>query len=142
MDQKEHLTQDHPQRHHISIRRTHGRRVRGRCPVDFKPRREATRHLPRHHSGLTCDSQQNELYFSYYSAIKSKMELYIDGGIKTGSDIFKCLALGADFVFLGRGFLFSVCFGEEGVKNAFDMLTGELKTTMMLCGANSVKSIS
>ncbi len=39
------------------------------------------------------------------------MEIYIDGGVKTGSDIFKCLALGADFVFLGRGFLFSVVFG-------------------------------
>jgi isopentenyl diphosphate isomerase/L-lactate dehydrogenase-like FMN-dependent dehydrogenase len=50
------------------------------------------------------------------------MEIYIDGGIKKGSDIFKCLALGADFVFLGRGFLFSVIDGEEGVKNAFRML--------------------
>jgi isopentenyl diphosphate isomerase/L-lactate dehydrogenase-like FMN-dependent dehydrogenase len=40
------------------------------------------------------------------------MEVYIDGGIKKGSDIFKCLALGADFVFLGRGFLFSVIDGE------------------------------
>ena len=40
------------------------------------------------------------------------MEVYIDGGVKSGSDIFKCLALGADFVFLGRGFLFSLPFGE------------------------------
>ena len=69
------------------------------------------------------------------------MEIYIDGGVKKGSDIFKCLALGADFVFLGRGFLFSVIDGEEGVRNAFKMLTDELKRTMMLCGANSVKSI-
>ena len=51
------------------------------------------------------------------------MELYIDGGVKSGIDIFKCLALGADFVFLGRGFLFSVAFGEEGVRNVFDILT-------------------
>ena len=70
------------------------------------------------------------------------MELYIDGGIKTGSDIFKCLALGADFVFLGRGFLFSVAFGEQGVSHAFDLLTKELKTTMMLCGTNSIDQIS
>jgi len=70
------------------------------------------------------------------------MEVYIDGGIKTGSDIFKCLALGADFVFVGRGFLFSVPFGEEGVSHAFDLLINELKTTMMLCGATSIKSIT
>jgi isopentenyl diphosphate isomerase/L-lactate dehydrogenase-like FMN-dependent dehydrogenase len=69
------------------------------------------------------------------------MEVYIDGGIKKGSDVFKCLALGADFVFLGRGFLFSVVDGEEGVRNAFKMLTDELKRTMMLCGANSIKAI-
>ena len=66
------------------------------------------------------------------------MELYVDGGVRSGSDIFKCLALGADFVFLGRGFLFSVPFGEEGVKYAFDMLISELKTTMMLCGTNAI----
>jgi isopentenyl diphosphate isomerase/L-lactate dehydrogenase-like FMN-dependent dehydrogenase len=50
------------------------------------------------------------------------MEVYIDGGVKKGSDIFKCLALGADFVFLGRGFLFSIVDGEEGVKNVFKIL--------------------
>jgi isopentenyl diphosphate isomerase/L-lactate dehydrogenase-like FMN-dependent dehydrogenase len=50
------------------------------------------------------------------------MEVYIDGGVKKGSDIFKCLALGADFVFLGRGFLYSLIEGEEGVKQAFEIL--------------------
>lgn len=70
------------------------------------------------------------------------MELYIDGGVKSGSDIFKCLALGADFVFLGRGFLFSVPFGQQGVSHAFDILTKELQTTMMLCGTNSIASIN
>lgn len=43
------------------------------------------------------------------------MELYVDGGVKTGTDIFRCLALGADFVFLGRGFLFSLIDGEKGI---------------------------
>jgi isopentenyl diphosphate isomerase/L-lactate dehydrogenase-like FMN-dependent dehydrogenase len=70
------------------------------------------------------------------------MELYIDGGVKSGSDVFKCLALGADFVFVGRGFLFSLPFGEEGIRHAFDLLLHELKTTMMLCGTNSVEKIT
>ena len=43
------------------------------------------------------------------------MELYVDGGVKTGTDIFRCLALGADFVFVGRGFLFSLIDGEKGI---------------------------
>ena len=43
------------------------------------------------------------------------MELYMDGGVKTGTDIFRCLALGADFVFVGRGFLFSLIDGEKGI---------------------------
>jgi isopentenyl diphosphate isomerase/L-lactate dehydrogenase-like FMN-dependent dehydrogenase len=47
------------------------------------------------------------------------MEIYVDGGVRKGSDIFKCLALGADFVFLGRGFLYSLIDGEEGIKKAF-----------------------
>jgi len=47
--------------------------------------------------------------------LNSKMELYVDGGVRNGSDIFKCLALGADFVFLGRAFLFSLIDGEKGI---------------------------
>jgi len=39
---------------------------------------------------------------------KRKVDIYIDGGIWKGSDIFKCLALGADFVFIGRAFLYSL----------------------------------
>lgn len=67
------------------------------------------------------------------------MEIYIDGGVKKGSDIFKCLALGADFVFLGRGFLFSVIDGEAGVQNAFKLLRDGLTKTMMMCGTPSIK---
>lgn len=44
--------------------------------------------------------------------LRSTMEIYVDGGIRRGSDIFKCLALGADFVFIGRGFLYSLIDGE------------------------------
>jgi isopentenyl diphosphate isomerase/L-lactate dehydrogenase-like FMN-dependent dehydrogenase len=69
------------------------------------------------------------------------MEIYIDGGIWKGSDIFKCLALGADFVFSGRAFLYSMVEGEKGLNNSFDMLTHELKNTMILCGAEGIKAI-
>lgn len=54
--------------------------------------------------------------------LKSTIEIYIDGGVSKGSDIFKCLALGADYVFLGRGFLYSLIDGQEGVHSAFEIL--------------------
>lgn len=47
------------------------------------------------------------------------MEIYVDGGVRKGSDIFKCLALGADYVFIGRGFIFSLIDGKEGIRKAF-----------------------
>ena len=70
------------------------------------------------------------------------MKVFIDGGVKKGSDIFKCLALGADYVFLGRGFIFSLVDGEEGIHNAYEILKTELKTTMRLCGVKSVSEIN
>jgi len=44
-----------------------------------------------------------------------KIPIFIDGGIRTGNDIFKCLAFGADYIFVGRPVAFSLSLGEEGV---------------------------
>lgn len=43
------------------------------------------------------------------------MEVYVDGGVRKGSDVFKCLAMGADYVFLGRPVVYSLVMGEEGL---------------------------
>lgn len=69
------------------------------------------------------------------------MEIYVDGGVTKGSDIFKCLALGADFVFLGRGFLYSLIDGAIGIHNFFNILKKEFKTTMMLSGTKTISEI-
>lgn len=50
------------------------------------------------------------------------MEVYVDGGVLKGTDIFKCLALGADFVFIGRGFLYSLIDGASGIHKSFEIL--------------------
>jgi isopentenyl diphosphate isomerase/L-lactate dehydrogenase-like FMN-dependent dehydrogenase len=47
--------------------------------------------------------------------------------------------LGADYVFIGRAFLYSMIDGEKGLNNCFDILTHELKNTMILCGTKSIK---
>lgn len=51
----------------------------------------------------------------FYPKIFEKIEIHIDGGIRRGTDILKALCLGATGVSLGRPFLFSVLYGEQGV---------------------------
>ncbi|OTB06189.1 hypothetical protein M426DRAFT_55663 [Hypoxylon sp. CI-4A] len=70
-----------------------------------------------------------------------KMEVYIDGGITRGTDIFKALCLGAKAVGIGRGFLFALNYGKEGVEQFVNILTDELITTMQMCGITSLDQV-
>ncbi|CAJ2507709.1 Uu.00g088950.m01.CDS01 [Anthostomella pinea] len=70
-----------------------------------------------------------------------RMEVYIDGGITRGTDIFKALCLGARAVGIGRGFLFALNYGKEGVEQFVNMLTDELETTMQQCGITSLDQV-
>ena len=70
-------------------------------------------------------------------------EVLVDGGIRTGVDVFKALALGADGVLICRPFVTAVYGGgEEGVKCYIDKLAGELADTMQMCGAHSLAEIT
>jgi len=72
-----------------------------------------------------------------------KMEVYVDGGIKRGVDVFKSLALGANGVLIGRPIIYSAaCHGQKGIEHLFNILKNELSHTMMLCGATNLKKIS
>ncbi|KAI1444655.1 FMN-dependent dehydrogenase-domain-containing protein [Annulohypoxylon stygium] len=73
--------------------------------------------------------------------IFERMEVYIDGGITRGTDIFKALCLGAKAVGIGRGFLFSLNYGKEGIEHFVDILVDELKTTMQMCGITSLDQV-
>ena len=67
----------------------------------------------------------------------------VDGGIRTGLDVFKALALGADGVLIGRPFVtMAYGGGEEGVAAYVRKLTDELSDTMAMCGAHSLKEIN
>ncbi|KAI1076091.1 FMN-dependent dehydrogenase-domain-containing protein [Whalleya microplaca] len=70
-----------------------------------------------------------------------KMEVYIDGGIRRGTDIFKALCLGAKAVGIGRGFLFALNYGKEGIQQFVNILTDELETTMQQCGITSLDQV-
>ena len=75
-------------------------------------------------------------------AVGGKMTILVDGGIRTGMDVFKALALGADAVLIGRPFVTMVYgAGAEGVKVYVDKLKAELADTMAMCGAHSLADI-
>jgi L-lactate dehydrogenase (cytochrome) len=71
------------------------------------------------------------------------MTVMLDGGIRRGTDVIKALALGAQFVFVGRPFLFAaVAGGEAGVQRALTLLRHEVDRDMALLGIRSISEIS
>lgn len=75
-------------------------------------------------------------------AVKGQVKIFVDGGIRSGVDVFRALALGADAVLIGRPILNMIYGGgEEGFKVYMDKIVGELKSTMTMCGAASLKDI-
>lgn len=75
--------------------------------------------------------------------VKGETVIMVDGGIRSGVDVFRALALGADAVLIGRPVVTAV-FGaaEEGFRIYMDMICGELKSTMKMCGAARLKDIT
>jgi L-lactate dehydrogenase (cytochrome) len=70
------------------------------------------------------------------------MAVMMDSGIRRGTDVLKALALGADFVFIGRPFLYAISIGaEHGAQHAINLMRSELMTDMALIGVNSPKEM-
>jgi L-lactate dehydrogenase (cytochrome) len=68
--------------------------------------------------------------------ILSKIEVYVDGGVRRGSDVLKAICLGATGVGLGRPFMYAVASGTDGVLRAIQLLSEEIETTMRLLGVS------
>jgi len=76
-------------------------------------------------------------------AVGDDAELYVDGGIRRGTDVLKALALGARAVFIGRPYLWGLAVdGEAGVGRVLGLLREELRLAMALAGCARVKDIS
>ena len=76
-------------------------------------------------------------------AVKGQMTIFVDGGLRSGVDICKALALGADACILARPYVTAVYGGgEEGVQLLTQKLKGELQDTMAMCGVHSLAEIS
>ena len=96
------------------------------------------------HGGRVLDQcpATAEVLPAIVDAVGGKMTIFVDGGIRTGMDVFKALALGADAVLIARPFVNMVYGGgAEGVKVYVDKLKAELSDTMAMCGAHSLKDI-
>ncbi|XP_038167745.1 hydroxyacid oxidase 2 isoform X2 [Arvicola amphibius] len=77
------------------------------------------------------------------AAVKGRVEVYMDGGVRTGNDVLKALALGAKCIFLGRPILWGLTYkGEHGVLEVLNILKAEFHTSMALSGCRSVAEIS
>ncbi len=75
-------------------------------------------------------------------AVDGRIEVYMDGGIRRGSDVFKALALGARAVLIGRPLFWGLAVdGEAGVRTVLDILRDELDATMGMCGKTTIESI-
>jgi isopentenyl diphosphate isomerase/L-lactate dehydrogenase-like FMN-dependent dehydrogenase len=71
------------------------------------------------------------------------MKIFVDGGIRTGADVFKALCLGADGVLIARPYVTAVYGGgEEGVAVVTEKIGAELVDTMKMCGAGKLSDLS
>ena len=97
------------------------------------------------HGGRVLDQcpATAEVLAEIADAVGNDMQILVDGGIRSGVDIFKALALGADAVLIGRPFVTAVYGGgAEGVAAYTAKLAAELEDTMAMCGAHSLSEIS
>ena len=70
------------------------------------------------------------------------MKVFVDGGIRSGVDVFKAIALGADGVLIARPYVCAVYQeGADGVKSYTDRIRGELADAMAMCGAHKLSDI-
>ncbi len=76
------------------------------------------------------------------TAIDHRLEIYVDGGVRRGTDVLKALALGARAVLIGRPVLWGLsCGGEAGVAHVLEILRRELDVAMALAGCRSLAEI-
>ena len=93
------------------------------------------------HGGRVLDHAQGtaEVLFDIVEAARGDLEVIVDGGVRTGVDVLKMLALGADAVMIGRPFSVAAVGGlTEGVAKYIDQIKGELVQAMVLTGCKTV----
>jgi len=96
------------------------------------------------HGGRQLDGAQSsiEALPSIVAAVGSRIEVHMDGGIRSGQDVLKAWALGARGTYIGRAFLYGLgAKGQEGVTKALQIIHKELDLTMAFCGHTRIGTV-
>ncbi len=96
------------------------------------------------HGGRQLDGAQSsiEALPAIVDAVGKRMEVWMDGGIRSGQDVLKAVALGAKGTLIGRAFLYGLgAMGEVGVTKCLEILANELDLTMAFCGRTDIKTV-
>ena len=96
------------------------------------------------HGGRQLDGAQSsiEALPAIVDAVGSKIEVHMDGGIRSGQDVLKARALGAQGTYIGRAFLYGLgAMGQPGVEKALQIIHNELDLTMAFCGRTQMDTV-
>ena len=97
------------------------------------------------HGGRQLDGAQSTIRAlpAILDAVGDKIEVHLDGGIRSGQDVLKALALGAKGTYIGRAYIYGLgAMGQKGVRLALEIIQKELETTMALCGHRNLDQLS
>jgi L-lactate dehydrogenase (cytochrome) len=79
---------------------------------------------------------------SIAAAVQGRMTVFVDGGVRTGTDVFRMLALGADGVLIGRAFVYALAAqGQAGVERLLAIMEKDIRTNMVLTGVTTLKDV-
>lgn len=97
------------------------------------------------HGGRQLDGTQSSIAAlpAIVQEVGHKIEVHMDGGVRSGQDVLRAVALGAKGVYIGRPFLYGLgAYGGQGVTKALEILYKEMDVTMALCGLRDVKDVN
>ena len=96
------------------------------------------------HGGRQLDGAESSIRAlpAIVEAVGQRIEVHMDGGIRSGQDVLKARALGAKGTYIGRSFLYGLgAMGEEGVTKALQIIHRELDLTMAFCGHTNIETV-
>ena len=97
------------------------------------------------HGGRQLDGAESSINAlpAIVESVGKDIEVHMDGGIRSGQDVLKAKALGAQGVYIGRAMLYGVgAMGEEGVTKALQIIHNELSLSMAFCGHTSINTVN
>ena len=96
------------------------------------------------HGGRQLDGAESSIHAlpAIVDAVGRRIEVHMDGGIRSGQDVLKAWALGARGTYIGRAFLYGLgAMGEAGVSKALEIIHKELDLTMAFCGHTQLRNV-